>query len=95
MAKKDLSSKFKAEKASDSSLTKVTAFGSKQVNKETSKQQYKRQTYHLTEQMIKDLKVIAFFEDKNISELVRNILSDYIETNKEKLETYKSKLVNK
>jgi len=70
-------------------------FTSKHVNKCTSKHVYKRATYHLLPEQIEAIKIIAFFEDTEISKVVRNIIFEYLEQNKEKIKEYRSKLVNK
>lgn len=53
---------------------------SKQVNKFT-KSQYRRATFHLLPEQIKDIKFIAFHRDKNISEIAREAFAEYIKNN--------------
>jgi uncharacterized protein (UPF0305 family) len=54
---------------------------SKQVNKST-KGKYKRATFHLLLSQIKDIKAIAFHNDKDISEVAREAFAEYISRNK-------------
>jgi len=57
---------------------KDNIFRTTKKQKFTSKQVYKRATFHLYPDQIKQIKVIAFHKDKDISEVVREALNDYI-----------------
>ena len=62
--------------------TSKNIFGEKDVLFKPSKQvynsRYKRATFHLLPGQIKDIKAIAFYSDKDISEVVREALQEYI-----------------
>jgi len=84
--KKNLSQQFSVEKATDENIGMAKTVGGKQVRKST-KDLYKRSTYHLTKEQIRGVKVIAFFEDKDISELMREIVQAYLDKSLSKYNT--------
>lgn len=49
------------------------------VNNKTSKQEYKRQTYFLTEELIQALAFKSVFDKMDKSEIVREALKQYID----------------
>lgn len=49
------------------------------TNKHNDNEEYKRQTYYLTPDQIKALRLCAAFEEKDKSEIVREALEKYID----------------
>lgn len=56
----------------------VDKLTNQQSTKTTSQQVYKRATYYLTPEVVKEIKLLAVKKDVNTSELVREILTEYI-----------------
>lgn len=57
----------------------VTEKTSNNVNNETKKQDYKRQTYFLTDDLIQAISFKSVFDKMDKSEIVREALKSYIE----------------
>ena len=64
------------DKETNNTVTKQT---SNIVNKETIKQNYKRQTYFLTDELIQAIAFKSVFDKMDKSEIVREALRSYID----------------
>ncbi|MEA1965187.1 MAG: CopG family transcriptional regulator [Candidatus Aerophobetes bacterium] len=67
--------KLPKERPQSQQVDKLT---SQQITKSISQQVYKRATYYLTPEIVKKIKLLAVQRDKDASELMREILGEYL-----------------